>query len=109
VAGEAKPEDVNGCAGFDNLEVGGDGGGGVATVAADDESGGEGCGAVGGLDLDSGDAAALLDEAGDLVLHEEAEGGVADGFGGEEVEQVPLGHEGDVAGVGGEMGEVGDG
>ena len=37
----------------------------------------------------------VFDEAGDLVLHEEVEGGEFRGLGGDEVEEVPLGHEGD--------------
>ncbi|SRR6266702_1830612 len=62
------------------------------------------------VDLDSGDAVVVVfDEAGDFVLHKEVEGGELCGMGGEEVEEVPLGHEGDELGCGGEVGEVGHG
>ena len=40
------------------------------------------------------------------MFHEEVEGGKLRGLGGEEVEEVPLGHEGDEFCVRGEMGEV---
>ncbi len=48
------------------------------------------------------------EEAGGFPTHAEGEGGEVRGFGGEEVEEVPLRHEGDEFGVGGEVGEVGD-
>src|ERR1700729_857864 len=43
----------------------------------------------------------VLDEADDLVFHEEVEVGVLCGLGGEEVEEVPLRHESDELFVGG--------
>ena len=59
--------------------MGGGTGDGVASVAADYESGVDLGGAGGCCDLDSGDSCELtgggrrLDEAGDFVLHEEME------------------------------------
>ena len=80
---------------------------GVAAVAADGEVRGDGYGAVGCEGLDAGGDAVLLDEGGGLPAHAESEGGEVRGFGGEEVEEVPLRHECDELGLGGEMAEVG--
>ena len=66
-------------------------------------------GPLGVLALDAGGDAVLLEEAGGFPTHAEGEGGIVGGFGGEEVEEVPLGHEGDEFCVDGEVGEVGDG
>ena len=60
LAGEAEPEDVDGDAFFDEREVGGDAGDGVAAVAADGEVRGDFDGAVGGVGLDAGGDAVLL-------------------------------------------------
>ncbi len=107
---EAEPEDVDGDSGLVEREVGGGAGGGVAAIAAYDEGGGDFDGAGWGVGVDADDAMVVVfDEAGDFVLHEEMEGGELCGLGGEEVEEVPLGHEGDEFGVSGEMGEVGYG
>ena len=64
-------------------------------------------GPLGVLARTPSDAVVAFDEAGGLVLHEEVKGGEFGGVGGEEVEEVPLRHEGDELCVGGEMGEVG--
>jgi hypothetical protein len=57
--------------------------------------------------VDADDAMVVVfDQAGDLVLHQEMEGGKLCGLCAEEVEEVPLGHEGDELCVGGEVGEV---
>ena len=57
--------------------------------------------------MDADDAVVVVfDEAGDLVFHEEVKGGELRGLSGDEVEEVPLGHEGDKFCVSGEMGEV---
>ncbi len=52
---------------------------------------------------------ALLDELEGLRLHFEAEAGVAPSLFGDEIQEIPLGHEGDEFAVGGQMREVGDG
>jgi len=49
----------------------------------------------------------IAQQAGGFPAHAKVEGGKFGGFGGEEVEEVPLRHEGDVFGDGGEVGEVG--
>ena len=51
----------------------------------------------------------VLDKAGGLPAHAEFEAGEAGGFGGEEVEEVPLGHKGDELCVSGKVGEIGHG
>jgi hypothetical protein len=108
VARDAHPEDVDGDALFDDVEVGGGAGGGVAAIAADGERGVDLGGAVGGGGEDAGDFVLIIaEEAGGFPAHAEVEGGELGGFGGEKVEEVPLGHEGDVLGYGGKVGEVG--
>ena len=107
VAGEAEPEDVDGDSGLVDREVGGGTGGGVAAIAADDE----GCRDVdwsgGSVGMDADDAMIVVfDKAGDLVLHKEVKGGKLRGLSSDEVEEVPLGHEGNKFCVRGEMGEV---
>ena len=82
-------------------------GDGVAAVAADGEGGGDFDRAFGRVGADAGGDAVLLDEAGGFPAHAECEGGEVGGFGGEEVEEVPLRHEGDEFAVRGEVGEVG--
>ena len=57
-----------------------------------------------GADADG--AAAFVDEAGDFVLHEDAEVWVAGGLLGEEAEEVPLRDEGDEFCGGGQVREV---
>ena len=65
-------------------------------------------GTVGCVGEDAGGGAVrCLDEAGGLPAHAESEAGEASGFCGEEVEEVPLGHECDEFGVGGKVGEIG--
>jgi len=82
----------------------------MAAVATYDEGSVDFSGAGWGVDADANDAMAVVfDEAGYLVLHEEVEGGELCCLGGEEVEEVPLGHERDEFCVSGEMGEVGYG
>ncbi len=105
VARDAEPEDVDGDAFFDDVKVRGGYGGGVAAVAADDEVGADLVRAFGGLGDDAGDAVggSVVDEAGGLPAHAEGEVGELCGFGGEEVEEVPLRHEGDELGDGGEV------
>jgi hypothetical protein len=111
VARDAEPEDVDGDAFLDDVEMSGGDGGGVAAVAADGERGVDFGGAVGGVGGDAGDAGGVggigLDETGCLPAHAEREAGVMCGFGGEEVEEVPLWRERDVFADGGEVGAVG--
>jgi hypothetical protein len=106
---ETEPENVDGDARLVDPEMGGGAGRGVATVAANYERGVDFGGAGGRVDADAGDTGAGFDEAGYFVFHEEMEAGEMGGLGGEEVEKVPLGHEGDELCVGREMGRVGNG
>ena len=71
-------------------------GGGLAAVATYDESGADFGGTGWGVGADADDTVIVIfDEAGDLVFHEQVEGGELCCLGCEEVEEVPLGHEGD--------------
>ncbi len=87
----------------------GDAGDCMAAVAAYGESGGDLNGAVWSVGADADGLVAILDEAGGFPTHAEGEAGEVSGFAGEEVEEVPLGHEGDEFRVGGKVGEVGHG
>ena len=81
----------------------------MAAVAANDEGGADVDWAGGSVDVDADDAVVVVfDEAGGLVLHDEMEVGEGRGLGGEEVEEVPLGHGGDEFFVSGYMAEIGD-
>ena len=77
-------------------KTGGGADGRVAPVGADGELGADRDRAVGRRRLDADDFVALDDEAGRLVLHEEAEARIAGGPGSEEIEKVPLRHQRDV-------------
>ena len=100
LAGDAEPEDVDGDAFFDERKVCGDAGEGVAAIAADGEVAGISTGPLGVLARTPVTVTPLLlDEIGGLPAHAELEGGVARGLRGEEVEEVPLRHEGDELGV----------
>ncbi len=113
LAGEAEPEDVDGNAVVDDGEMGGGDGGGVAAVAAYGEVGGDVDGTVWSFGANAGDGWAVraigVEKIGGFVLHEEVEVRVLASFAGEEVEEIPLGHKGDESGVGGKVGEVGQG
>jgi hypothetical protein len=78
----------------------------VAAIAADDEGGTNLDLAGWGVGADAGDAVAGFDKAGGFVLHQEMKAGQLRGLRGEEIEEVPLRHEGNELGVGGEMSEV---
>ena len=79
----------------------------MAAVAADGESGRDFYGSIRSVGEDAGGGAVLfLDEAGGLPTEAKGEAGAAGGFGGEEVEEVPLGHECDESGVSGDVREV---
>ena len=82
---------------------------GVSAIAAYDE----GCvnfdRTCGGVGANSCDPIFGFDEASGFVLHEEVEVGEFSGLRGEEVEEVPLRHEGDELRMSGEVGEVADG
>ena len=75
----------------------------LAAVAAYGKDGRDFDGAVGRVGGDSDDRAVLPQETGGLPAHAEGEAGEMGSFGGEEVEEVPLRHEGDEFGVSGEV------
>ena len=103
----AEPENVYGDALIDEREMCGDARDGVAAVAAYGECGSDLDGAFWGVgQYTSGGAFPGLDEAGGFPAHAEGEAGEAGGLLGEEVEEVPLGHERDEFGVGRKVGEI---
>jgi len=109
-AAETEPENVDGDSGLANGEVGSGTRGGVAAVAADNKSGVYVDCAGRSVSVDADDAMiAVFDEAGDLVFHQKTEGGEVCGVCGEEIEEVPLGHQRDKFGVRRQMGEIGYG
>ena len=60
--------------------------------------------------MDADDAMVVVfNETGGLVFHEQVKGGESCGLRGEEVEEVPLGHEGDEFCVRVQMAEIGYG
>lgn len=82
----------------------------MATVATNDEGGLNVDWARRSVGVDADDAMVVaFDKAGNLVFHEEAEGGKVCGLRDEEVQEVPLRHEGDELRVRGKMSEVGYG
>ena len=105
-AREAKPENIDGNTPLDDVEVSSGDGCCVAAIAANGERSMNLNGTVGRFDLNADDLCAGVEEAGNFVLHEEMECGELGGFGGEEVEEVPLRHERDEFGCGGEVGEI---
>ncbi len=107
LAGDREPENVDGDALLDDVEVGSFAGGRVAAVAAHGEGGADFGGAVGGVGADAGDAVVLAQEIRGFPAHAQGEGGEGGSFLCEEVEEVPLGHEGDEFCYGGKVGEVG--
>ena len=109
-AAKMEPENVDRNPGLLDGKVGGGSRGGVAAIASYDERGGYIDHPGGGIDVNSRDAVVMVfDEAGGLVFHEELEGWEFCGLSGEEVEEVPLGHECYEFGLGGKVGEVGHG
>src|ERR1700677_5297647 len=78
----------------------------MAAVAADGEGGWNLYWTIGRGGADTGSDSVSLDEAGGLPPHARGEGREAGCFCGEEVEEVPLGHECYEFGVGGEVGEI---
>src|ERR1700722_4091808 len=99
---EAEPENVNGDAALDDIKMRGGNCGRVAAVAADCERRMNFHRSVRSLHADTNDAGPIsaasgsgFAEPGDFVFHEQTEAGEDGGFGGEEVEEVPLRHERD--------------
>ena len=105
---DTEPENVDGDALLDERKMCGDARDGVAAVAADGERGVDFGGTVWGVgEYSGGDAVPGLEEAGGFPAHAEGEGGEAGGLRGEEVEEVPLGHERDEFCACWDVGEIG--
>jgi len=109
-ARKAEPEDVDRDAGLVHGKLGVAAAGGVAAIAGDGKGGANLDGAVGGFRAGADDAALLIrQEADGIVLHEEMEAGELGGLCGEEVEEVPLRHDGDELAMRGDAVELRDG
>lgn len=106
---EAKPENVDWNTAFDDVEVSGGNGGGMAAIAPDRERSVNLDEAIGCVGLNADDLRVGIDEAGDFVLHAQMKGGKLGGFGGEEIKKVPLRHERDKFGDGGRWVKSGNG
>jgi hypothetical protein len=109
LAGDAHPEDVDGGAEVEDLEACFFADDGTAAVGSDGESGAEFLLAIFGFRTDSCDAIIFDDETGDFRFHEQVELRIASGLFGDEIEEVPLGHEADEFTVDGQVRKVGDG
>jgi len=107
LTGDLEPEDIDRDADVLEWEVASVAGDGVAAVAADGQGGGDFDWTVGCVGTHAGGEAVLLDETGSLPAHAQSKGGKAACLFGEEIEEVPLRHEGDEFAVGGDVGEIG--
>jgi hypothetical protein len=81
----------------------------VAAVGADNQVGANFYLTLRSFSVYSGDTIVFDEEIGDFGFHLQVELRIRLGFGGNEIEEIPLGHEADEFAVRGEMGEIGDG
>ena len=109
LAGDAHPEDVDGSAEVEDFEAGFFADDGTAAVGADGESGAEFLVAIFGFRADSCDAIIFDDEVGDFCFHAQVELRIGAGFFGDEIQEVPLGHQADEFAVDRQVRKVGDG
>ena len=80
----------------------------MAAIGADDEIGANGQMPLRRFDAHAGNPAALLDEADHLGSRHQPKRGVAATLLGDEIEKIPLRHQGEEAAMGGQMGKIGD-
>ena len=104
--GDAHPEDVDGCAEIDDFEAGFGAHDGMAAVGADGERRAEFAIAIASFGADAYYTAIFNEQIGDFRLHVQMELGIGFGFFGDEIQEIPLGHEADEFAVHGEMGKV---
>ncbi len=107
MAGKTQPEHVDRYALFEERKVSGLAGEGMASIAADGECGRNLDGAIGCTGHNACGDAIGLNQAGCFPAHAKREGGKFRPFGGEEGQEIPLRHQGDVLRVGWKMGKVG--
>jgi len=105
-ARQAQPQHVDGGGGDDGLKTGQAAGLGEAAVGAGGERRADLMPAVGRAVAHAADDAVLLHELADVGVHDQLEAGVAGGLGGEEVQELRLGHERDVGEAAGQAGQV---
>jgi hypothetical protein len=109
LARDAHPEDVDGGAEVDDFEAGFLADDGAAAVGADGESGAEFLFAIFNFRADACNAIIFDDEIGDFSFHEQVELRIGASFFGDEIEEVPLGHEADEFAVDRQVRKIGDG
>ena len=100
------PQHVDGGGGGDGLKTGQAAGLGEAAVGADGERGADLMPAVGCVVAHAAHDLVLLGELADVGAHDQLEGGVAGGLGGEELQELRLGHQRDVGEAAGQAGQV---
>ncbi len=109
-ARQAQPENIDGGSMLNPLEVRGVGRGGMTAVTPDRERRLNLDGAGGTFGSGAKNVAGLWirDQTGDLVFHEDASIRIFAHFGGQEVEQIPLRHQGDEVGGRWKLSKVSD-
>ena len=80
----------------------------MAAVGTDHEIGTDLQRAARALGPDTDDGSAFLEQAGDFRAHEPSEGLIPVALASQEVEEVPLGHEGEEPAVGRQVSEIGE-
>jgi len=107
--GDAHPEDVDGSAEIEDFEAGFGAHDGMAAVGADSQGGAEFAIAIAGFGADPCNAVIFDEQIGDFRFHVQMELWVGLGFSGDEIQEIPLGHEANEFAVHGEMGKIADG
>ncbi len=105
----AHPEHIHRRTQIDHLQPGQLAHSGAAPVGPHDQVGPHLQSTLGRPRHDADDPAAFLDQATDFGLHPQREGGTRHAVLGQEVQEVPLGHERDELADGGQMREIDDG
>src|SRR5271165_1977198 len=107
-AREPEPENIDGHASLDDGQTSGLPREGMAAIASDGQIGGDLDGAVRRVGADTGDDSVVLDEASGFPTHTQRETRITGSVRGEEVQEIPLRHEGDKLCVRGQVPQVTD-
>ena len=108
-AGNAHPEHVDGSAEVDDFEAGFGAHDGMAAVGAYGQRRAEFAIAIASFGADACYTVIFDEQIGDFRLHVQVKLRIGLGFFGDEIQEIPLGHEADEFAVHGEMGKVADG
>src|SRR5437879_250733 len=100
------PKNVDGNAQFLNFKAGARVSDGMPAIRSDDQIGEKIALALGSLDAHTCDALLVEDEIDNFMLHVERKRRKAFGFGGEEVQEIPLRHECDKLAMGRKTREI---